>query len=120
RTREYEKFSGYFNLDYGTGKIRGVYLQNNEAVRPIFAAWLAPLKGLGAGTLTINGIGSNGDHNSFDHIGLPGFQFLSDFIEANTRTAHTNMDVYDHILEDDLRQSAAGASLFLYPAPIRP
>jgi len=119
RTREYEKFSGYFNLDYGTGKIRGVYLQNNEAVRPIFAAWLAPLKDLGAGTLTINGIGSNGDHNSFDDIGLPGFQFLRDFMEGNTRTAHTNMDVYDHILEDDLRQSAVVAAVFLYHAAMR-
>ncbi len=119
RTPEYEKFSGYFNLDYGTGKIRGVYLQRNEAVRPIFAAWLAPLKDLGAGTLTINGIGSNGDHNSFDDIGLPGFQFLRDFMEGNTRTAHTNMDVYDHILEDDLRQSAVVAAVFIYHAAMR-
>jgi len=119
RTVEYEKFSGYFNLDYGTGKIRGVYLQRNEAVRPIFAAWLAPLKDLGAGTLTINGIGSNGDHNSFDDIGLPGFQFLRDFMEGNTRTAHTNMDVYDHILEDDLRQSAIVAAVFIYQAAMR-
>ena len=119
RTSEYEKFSGYFNLDYGTGKIRGVYLQNNEAVKPIFAAWLAPLKDLGAGTLTINGIGSNGDHNSFDDAGLPGFQFLRDFMEGNTRTAHTNMDVYDHILEDDLRQSAVVAAVFIYHAAMR-
>jgi len=118
-TSEYEKFSGYFNLDYGTGRIRGVYLQRNEAVRPIFAAWLAPLKELGAGTLTINGIGSNGDHNSFDDIGLPGFQFLRDFMEGNTRTAHTNMDVYDHILEDDLRQSAVVAAVFIYQAAMR-
>ena len=119
RTPEYEKFSGYFNLDYGTGKIRGVYLQRNEAVRPIFAEWFAPLKDLGAGTLTINGIGSNGDHNSFDDIGLPGFQFLRDFMEGNTRTAHTNMDVYDHILEDDLKQSAVVAAVFIYHAAMR-
>ena len=119
RTSEYEKFSSYFNLDYGTGRIRGVYLQKNEAIRSIFAAWLAPLKDLGAGTLTINGIGSNGDHNSFDDIGLPGFQFMRDFMEGNTRTAHTNMDVYDHILEDDLRQSAVVAAVFIYHAAMR-
>ena len=115
---EYEKFSGYFNLDYGTGKIRGVYLQGNEAVRPIFAAWLGPFKEMGAATLTINGIGST-DHNSFDAIGLPGFQFLRDFMETNPRTAHTNMDVYDHVLEDDLKQSAAVAASFIYQAAMR-
>ena len=115
---EYEKFSGYFNLDYGTGKIRGVYLQGNEAVRPIFAAWLGPFKEMGAATLTINGIGAT-DHNSFDAIGLPGFQFLRDFMETNPRTAHTNMDVYDHVLADDLKQSAAIAASFIYQAAIR-
>jgi carboxypeptidase Q len=115
---EYEKFSGYFNLDYGTGKIRGVYLQQNEAVRPIFAAWLGPFKEMGAATLTTNGIGAT-DHNSFDAIGLPAFQFLRDFMETNPRTAHTNMDVYDHVLEDDLKQSAAVAASFIYQAAMR-
>ena len=115
---EYEKFSGYFNLDYGTGKIRGVYLQGNEAVRSIFGAWLTPLKDMGAATLTIEGIGST-DHNSFDAIGLPGFQFIRDFMETNTRTAHTNMDVYDHVLEDDLKQSAIVAAWFIYQAAMR-
>ena len=115
---EYEKFSGYFNLDYGTGKIRGVYLQGNESVRPIFGAWLAPLKDVGAATLTIEGIFST-DHNSFDAIGLPGFQFIRDFMETNTRTAHTNMDVYDHVLEDDLKQSAIVAAWFIYQAAMR-
>lgn len=115
---EHEKFSGYFNLDYGTGKIRGVYLQGNEAVRPIFGAWLAPLKDMGAATLTIEGIGAT-DHNSFDAIGLPGFQFIRDFMESNTRTAHTNMDVYDHVLEDDLKQSAIVATWFIYQAAMR-
>jgi len=115
---EYEKFSGYFNLDYGTGKIRGVYLQGNEAVRPVFAAWLGPFKEMGAATLTINGIGGT-DHNSFDAIGLPGFQFLRDFMETNPRTAHTNMDVYDHVLADDLKQSAAVAASFIYQAAMR-
>jgi hypothetical protein len=115
---EYEKFSGYFNLDYGTGKIRGIYLQGNEAVRPIFAAWLGPFREMGASTLTIEGVGST-DHNSFDAIGLPGFQFLRDFMENNPRTAHTNMDVYDHVLADDLQQSAAVAATFVYQAAMR-
>jgi hypothetical protein len=115
---EYEKFSGYFNLDYGTGRIRGVYLQGNEAMRPIFAAWLAPFKELGAATLTIDGIYAT-DHNSFDAIGLPGFQFLRDFMENNPRTAHTNMDVYDHVFADDLKQSAVIATAFIYQAAMR-
>lgn len=115
---EHERFSGYFNLDYGTGKIRGVYLQGNEAVRPIFGAWLAPLKDMGAATLTIEGIGAT-DHNSFDAIGLPGFQFIRDYMQTNTRVAHTNMDVYDHVLEDDLKQSAIVATWFIYQAAMR-
>jgi hypothetical protein len=115
---EAEKFSAYFNLDYGTGKIRGVFLQNNEAARPIFSAWLAPFREMGASTLTITGIYAT-DHNSFDEVGLPGFQFLRDFMENNARTAHTNMDVYDHVLEDDLKQSAAVAASFIYQAAMR-
>ena len=117
-TPEHEKFSGYFNLDYGTGRIRGVYLQGNEAVRPVFSAWLAPFKDMGAGTLTIAGIGAT-DHNSFDDVGLPGFQFLRDFMETNPRTAHTNMDVYEHVLADDLKQSAVVAAAFIYQAAMR-
>lgn len=115
---EYENFSGYFNLDYGTGKIRGVYLQGNEAVRPVFQAWLTPFKDLGASTLTINGIGAT-DHNAFDEAGLPGFQFIRDFMESSTRSAHTNMDLYEHILEDDLKQSAIIATAFIYQAAMR-
>jgi carboxypeptidase Q len=115
---EHEKFSAYFNLDYGTGKIRGVYLQGNEAVRPVFRAWLAPFKEMGADTLTIQGIGAT-DHNSFDAVGLPGFQFIRDFMENNARTAHTNMDVYEHVFEDDLKQSAVIAAAFIYQAAMR-
>lgn len=114
---EYEKFSCYFNLDYGTGKIRGIYLQGNAAVRPIFRAWLAPFKELGASTTTIANIGS--DQVSFDEIGLPGFGFIRDFMEGSTRTAHTNMDVYDHVLADDLKQSAVIAAAFVYNAAMR-
>lgn len=115
---EYEKVSGYFNLDYGTGKIRGIYLQGNEVVKPIFGSWLAPLKDMGAATLTIEGVGAT-DHNSFDAVGLPGFQFIRDYMETNTRTAHTNMDVYDHVLEEDLKQSAIVATWFIYQAAMR-
>jgi hypothetical protein len=115
---EYAGFAGYFNLDYGTGKLRGIYMQGNEAVRPIFRAWLAPLEDLGAGTLTISNIGA-ADHISFDEAGLPGFQFIRDYMEFRTRAAHTNMDVYDHVLEDDLKQSAAVAASLVYDLAMR-
>jgi hypothetical protein len=114
---DYDQFDVYFNLDYGTGRIRGIYLQGNEAVRPIFQAWLAPLSDLGASTLTIRNMGA--DHLSFDEIGLPGFQFLRDYMEFDTRPAHTNMDVYDHVLPEDLKQSAAVAAALVYDAAMR-
>jgi hypothetical protein len=115
---EYAGFAGYFNLDYGTGRLRGIYMQGNEAVRPIFRAWLAPLDDLGAGTLSISNIGA-ADHISFDEVGLAGFQFIRDYMEFRTRSAHTNMDVYDHVLEDDLKQSAAVAASVLYDLATR-
>jgi carboxypeptidase Q len=116
---DYEKFAGYFNFDYGTGRIRGVYLQGNEAVRPIFRAWLEPFKDLGASTLSISNIGAT-DHVPFDEIGLPGFEFIRDYMEGNnTRAPHTNMDTYDHVLEDDLKQSAAVAASFIYNLAMR-
>jgi Zn-dependent M28 family amino/carboxypeptidase len=115
---EHEKFSAYFNLDYGGGRIRGIFLQGNESVRPIFHAWLAPFKEMGAETITSAGIFAT-DHNSFDAVGLPGFQFLRDFMETNPRTAHTNMDVYDHLLADDLKQTAIIAAAFVYQAAMR-
>jgi carboxypeptidase Q len=97
----HEKFSSYFNVDNGTGKIRGVYLQGNEAVRPIFQQWLASFNDPDARTLTISNTGGT-DHLSFDAVGLPGFQFIQDPVEYDTRTHQSNMDVYDHLLEDDL------------------
>jgi Zn-dependent M28 family amino/carboxypeptidase len=116
---EYEKFAGYFNFDYGTGRIRGVYLQGNEAVRPIFRAWLEPFKDLGASTLSLANIGAT-DHVSFDEIGLPGFEFIRDYMEGNnTRAPHTNMDTYDHVLADDLKQSAAVAASFIFNLAMR-
>jgi Zn-dependent M28 family amino/carboxypeptidase len=114
----HQKFSSYFNVDNGTGKIRGVYLQGNEAVRSIFQQWLAPFKDLGATTLTISNTGGT-DHLSFDAVGLPGFQFIQDPIEYDTRTHHSNMDVYDHLLEDDLKQAATIVAAFVYNAAMR-
>ncbi len=115
---EYEKFSAYFNLDNGTGKIRGVYLQGNEAVRPIFRDWLMPFKDLGATTLTISNTGGT-DHLSFDGIGLPGFQFIQDPVEYDTRTHHSNMDVFDRIQADDMKQAATIMAAFLYNTAMR-
>jgi hypothetical protein len=115
---EYEKFDAYFNFDYGTGRIRGVFLQGNEAVRPVFRELLEPFKDLGASTLSIAEMG--GDHASFDDIGLPGFQWIRDYMEGNhTRAAHTNMDTYDHVVEGELKQSAAVAAFFVYRLAMR-
>lgn len=110
---EYEKLSAYFNLDNGTGKIRGVYMQGNANVRPIFETWLAPFKEMGASTLTISNTGGT-DHLAFDAIGLPGFQFIQDEIEYDTRTHHSNQDVYDRIQADDMKQAATIMAAFVY------
>lgn len=109
----HEKISAYYNLDNGTGKIRGVYLQGNEAVRPIFAKWLEPFKDMGASALTISNTGGT-DHLSFDAVGVPGFQFIQDEIEYNTRTHHSNMDTYDHLIPEDLKQAATIVASFVY------
>jgi hypothetical protein len=110
---EYAKFSGYFNLDNGTGKVRGVYLQGNDAVRPIFRKWLGPFREMGATTLTIANTGGT-DHQSFDGVGLPGFQFIQDRIDYGTRTHHSNQDVYDRIQADDMKQAAVIMAAFVY------
>jgi len=113
------KNRGPSSLAYGTGRIRGVYLQGNKAVRSIFHAWLEPFKDLGATTLSIANVGAT-DHVSFDEIGLPGFEFIRDYKEGNnTRAPHTNMDTYDHVLEEDLKQSAAVAASFIYNLAMR-
>ena len=109
----HEKFAGYFNIDNGTGKIRGIYLQGNEACRPIFTQWLQPFRDLGATTVTITNTGGT-DHQSFDAVGLPAFQFIQDEIEYSTRTHHTNMDSYEHLREDDLKQIATIVAAFVY------
>jgi carboxypeptidase Q len=110
---EYDKFSAYFNLDNGTGKIRGIYLQGNEAARSVFRPWLTPFKEMGAGTITISNTGGT-DHQSFDGINLPGFQFIQDVVEYDTRTHHSNQDLYDRIQADDMKQASAIMAAFVY------
>ena len=112
---DYEKFSSYFNLDNGTGRIRGVYLQGNESVRSLFRQWLSPFRDAGAETLTISNTQGT-DHLSFDAIGLPGFQFIQDEIEYDSRTHHSNQDVFDRIQGDDLKQAATIMAAFVYNA----
>jgi len=115
---EYDNLSGYFNLDNGTGKIRGVYLQGNEGIRSLFRQWLAPFRDMGATTLTISNTGGT-DHLSFDGIGLPGFQFIQDEIEYDTRTHHSNQDVFDRIQADDMKQAATIMAAFVYQTAMR-
>ena len=114
----HEKFSAYYNLDNGTGQIRGIYLQGNEQLRPIFKEWLAPFKDWNATTVTINDTGGT-DHQSFDAVGLPGFQFIQDQVEYFTRTWHTTQDVSDRILEEDLKRSAVIMAAFAYNTAMR-
>lgn len=113
KAADYDKLSAYYNLDNGTGKIRGVYLQGNSAVRPFFEAWLAPFADLGAKTLTLSNTGGT-DHLPFDAIGLPGFQFIQDPVEYDTRTHHSNQDNFDRIQADDMKQSATIIAAFAY------
>ncbi len=110
---EHEKISAYYNLDNGSGKVRGIYLQGNTAAGPIFAKWLEPFYDLGAKTITINNTGGT-DHQSFDGVGIPGFQFIQDPLEYDTRTHHTNMDTYDHLVPEDLKQAATIIASFVY------
>lgn len=115
---EAENFCAYFNNDNGTGKVRGIYLQGNEALRPIFRAWLAPFRSMGASTITVANTGST-DHVSFDAIGLPGFQFIQDDIEYFSRTWHSTMDVYDRVQADDVKQASIIMAAFAYNAAMR-
>jgi carboxypeptidase Q len=115
---EQKKVSVYFNVDNGTGKIRGIYLQENEAVAPIFEAWMQPFKDLNMTTLSMRNTGGT-DHLSFDAVGIPGFQFIQDPIEYETRTHHSNMDVYDRLQPDDLKQISVIVAGFVYDAAMR-
>ncbi len=118
-TPEHDGFAGYFNIDNGTGKIRGIYLQGNEMVRPVFEQWFASLKDLTEGAITIRNTGGT-DHQSYDGVGLPGFQFIQDPMDYETRTHHTNMDTYDRIQAGDLEQMAVIEAAFVYNAATRP
>jgi Zn-dependent M28 family amino/carboxypeptidase len=108
-----EKISGYFNLDNGTGRIRGVYLQGNEAVAPIFREWLQPFQDLDAGTLTLRNTGGT-DHLAFDAVNIPGFQFIQDPVAYFNRTHHSNMDNWDHLEAEDLKQAATIIASFVW------
>ncbi len=112
-TPDNAKVSGYFNVDNGTGAIRGVYLQENSAVGPIFKQWLEPFKDLGASTVTISNTGGT-DHQSFDAVNIPGFQFIQDGIDYNTRTHHSNMDLYERLQTKDMMQNAVIVAAFVY------
>jgi carboxypeptidase Q len=116
---EHAKLDAYYNIDNGTGKIRGVYLQGNEAVTPIFAKWMEPFHGLGMTTLTMRNTGGT-DHLAFNAVGLPGFQFIQDPLDYDSRTHHSNMDVYERIQEPDMKQIAVIVASFVYMTANRP
>jgi Zn-dependent M28 family amino/carboxypeptidase len=115
---EQRLISAYFNLDNGSGKIRGIYTQDNAAVAPIFAQWIKPLKDLGVTTITMRNTGGT-DHLSFDAVDIPGFQFIQDPLDYETRTHHSNMDVYEELQPDDLKQAAVVEAIFVYNAAMR-
>ena len=114
-----QKFiSAYFNVDNGSGKIRGIYTQGNAAVAPIFAQWIAPLKDLGVTTLTMRNTGGT-DHLSFDAVGIPGFQFIQDDLDYESRTHHSNQDVVERLQAADLKQISTVEAIFVYNAAMR-
>jgi hypothetical protein len=115
---EQNLLSGYFNVDNGSGKIRGVYLQENGAIAPIFAQWITPLKDLGVTTLSMRNTGGT-DHLSFDAVGIPGFQFIQDDLDYESRTHHSNQDVYERLQPNDLKQIATVEAIFVYNAAMR-
>jgi Zn-dependent M28 family amino/carboxypeptidase len=116
---EHARLSAYYNLDNGSGKIRGIYIQDNDEIRPIFEAWVDPLKDLGANALTIRNTGST-DHIPFDNVGLPAFQFIQDPLEYGSRSHHSNMDLYDRLQAGDLEQASAVMAWFVYNTATRP
>ena len=115
---EQQKISGYFNVDNGTGKILGIYLQENAAEAPIFQQWIEPLKDLGVTTITLRNTGGT-DHESFDAVGIPGFQFIQDRLDYGSRTHHSNMDTYERLQPGDLQQAATVEAIFVYNTAMR-
>ena len=115
---EQSKISGYFNVDNGSGKVRGVYLQQNAAISPVFQQWIAPLGDLGVSTITMRDTGGT-DHEAFDSVGIPGFQFVQDMLDYGSRTHHSNMDVYERLQPEDLAQAATVEAIFVYNTAMR-
>ena len=111
-----QKISGYFNVDNGSGKILGVYLQENVAEAPIFAQWIEPLKDLGVTAISVRDTGGT-DHESFDAVGIPGFQFIQDKLDYASRTHHSNMDTYERLQPGDLAQAATVEAIFVITPP---
>jgi len=118
RLPEHAKFAAYFNIDNGTGAIRGVYLQGNQAVAPIFREWMEPFHTLGMTSLTLDNT-TGTDHLSFDGVNLPGFQFIQDDIEYETLTHHTNLDSYERLQPEDMQRNATIAAAFAFLAANR-
>jgi hypothetical protein len=112
------RLAAYFNSDNGTGRVRGLWLQGNLAVRPIFAQWIEPLRDLGVVALGPRSVTST-DHVSFDNVGLPAFQFMVDRLEYNSRTHHSNMDTVDRVQRDDMVQQATVIAVIAYTAAMR-
>jgi hypothetical protein len=110
--------SGYFNIDNGGGKLLGIYAENNAAMVPIFTQWMEPLKDLGAGTVSMRNSGST-DHESFNHVGIPGFQFIQDPRDYETLSLHSNQDVYERLSPSDLKQAAVVEAIFVYNTAMR-
>ena len=115
---EQQKISGYFNVDNGSGKIRGIYLQENAAISPIFEQWMRPLADLGVATITMRNTGGT-DHEAFDSVDIPGFQFIQDMLDYGSRTHHSNMDTYERLQPEDLAQAATVEAIFVYNTAMR-
>ncbi len=115
---EHAKLAAYFNSDNGTGRVRGIWMQGNLAVRPIFQQWIDPLRDLGVVAIGPRAVAQT-DHASFEAVGLPGFQFMVDRLEYNSRTHHSNMDVYDRVQREDMMQQAIVIATFAYNAAMR-
>ena len=115
---EFPLISGYFNIDNGGGKLLGIYTENNGAIAPIFEQWIRPLKDIGVTTVSLRKTGGT-DHESFDQVGIPGFQFIQDPRDYETRSVHTNQDVYERLSPADMKQAAVVEAIFVYDAAMR-
>jgi Zn-dependent M28 family amino/carboxypeptidase len=115
---EFPLISGYFNIDNGGGKLLGIYTENNAAIAPVFAQWIEPLKDIGVTTVSVRKTGGT-DHESFDQVGIPGFQFIQDPRDYETRSVHTNQDVYERLSPADMKQAAVVEAIFVYNAAMR-